>query len=475
MDLGDGHSGALRGWQRSIRANGGFWLGEGEMIPGKGGVTMDDCLAVFLEGMARRVVERVGGMVTWEGFIAEMDLTLNGITYRRSLLDRANAVRVIYSKVGDNLFSNGSAESSAWSAVGAPTTRERVTSWVTRGTYGMHVVADTDDGVQIGSGLTIVAGRAYQCQVTVNVESGEWKLAVHRGDNDDELVSIRSAGDGNDVLRSYVGEDNTYAGNVYVNLTAQENGSEIYADAAVFQLQPYRTETRWYTDDDSIEEYGRIEDVLLEAGMTDEAAGARAAKEIAERAWPRSVPPDRYDLNSGSAQFRQDGLSVLFAGYAWTLNWRHALAGGTDTASNHVSSLVSEAELVSAGSIESNSLSTQVEEKDPILIWDALEEIIDAGDGSGNRWMGGVYADRLFQYEQAPTTVAYHYRNGRLLSIHGGPIEPWFVRPGLVRLDNAPVGPGAITGNDTDDPRNIFLEEVTYTAPNSLRFRRSVL
>lgn len=465
--LGDGHTGLLRSWWHTTRAKGGYWSAGGSYH-----VSRDAMLEQFLEGMARRVVESVGGMTTWEGLVVEMDLTLDGVTYRRSLEDSANAVRAIYSKIGDNLFSDGSAESGAWAGMGTPSTIERVTTWRTKGTYGMHVVTDAaDEGTEIENGIAIVAARAYQCRVTIEVVTGTWTLAIHRSDTNAIIASSTTADTGKDVLRCNVSDDNAYAGNTYVRITASATGAEIYADAAVYQLAPQRAETEWETDDDSADEWGRIEDVLLEAGMTDSAATAKVAKEVKERAWPRSVPPDRYRIGPTE---EKDGLKIIFWGYVMTLNWRYLLAGGTDTTTAHVTSLVGESEFVTAGVVETNALSFQVEEDEPLLIWDALEEIVEAGDGSGNRWMGGVYADRLFNYEAAPTTVEYHYRGGQLLAAHGGPIEPWFMLPGLVRLDDAPVGPGEITGREADDPRNVFAEEIKYTAPDKVEFRRHV-
>jgi len=467
-DLGDGHTGRLRGWDRTIRAKGGFWEGSGTYHS-----TRDEMLEMFLEGMERRIVESVGSIVTWEGMIVEMDLTLDGITWRRSLLDRANAVRMIYSKIGDNLFSDGSAESAGWGDVGTPSTNERVTTWQTKGTYGVHVVTDdADEGVEIESGIAITAGLAYQCRVTVEVEAETWTLAIHRSDNDAILAQAVTSGTGKDVLRCYINDSNDYTGNTYVRITADAAAAEIYADAAVYQRSPYRAETEWTIDSDSIDEWGRIEDCLLMGGMTDAAASAQIQKEVNERAWLRSVPPDEYEVGDVG---REDGLSILFAGYVLTLNWRYLLVGGTDTASNHVTSLVGESEFVSAGVIDTNSLSFQVEEEEPVLIWDALEEIIEAGDGSGNRWMGGVYGGRVFNYEAAQTWVEYYYQGGKLLAVHGGPIEPWFAVPTLVRLSDAPVGPGEITGTSADDPRNIFIEEIRYMAPDGIQFRRKVI
>lgn len=543
--MGDGSTGRLRNWRRTIRAVGGFWMGTGDIDPNTRPGKMTE---MFLTTLGRRIVEKVNGKCTWEGQVVEMDLTLNGVTFRRSLLSCATAVQVIYSKISDSLFSDGSAESAAWTQVGTPSTHERVTDWVIKGTYGMHVIADAaDEGTEIENSVAIVASTAYMAGVSVEVRSGSWTFAAYRADNDNVLGSsgsspgfkaLISSTSGSDVvyksdsgettlenwiadqgnttlynptrsetatitaintatdtltlsaavpgtwaaddvlgalpstdkLTFTISEDNTYAGNIYVRITCDGAG-ELYADVATLQKSPYQVRTPWSTDGDAADERGRIEDILLEGGMTDASATAKATKEVNERAWPRSLPPDQYEVDVGP---KEDGLSFLFAGYAWTLNYLHLLAGGTDIASNHVTSLIGEAEFVSTDVIATNTLEFQVEELEPMRIWDALEEIIEAGDGTGARWIGGVYAGRKFVYEAAPTTLRYHYRGGQLLMVQGGPIEPWFALPGLAQLDDAPVGPEGITGNIADDPRVIFLEEVEFIAPHELKFRRKV-
>ena len=50
----------------------------------------------FYERLACHLVERWGGMVTWEGMIYEMDLTIGGTTRRRSLDLMANYVTASY-------------------------------------------------------------------------------------------------------------------------------------------------------------------------------------------------------------------------------------------------------------------------------------------------------------------------------------------------------------------------------------------
>jgi hypothetical protein len=91
-----------------------------------------------------------------------------------------------------------------------------------------------------------------------------------------------------------------------------------------------------------------------------------------------------------------------------------------------------------------------------------LKAIIQAGDTAGNRWNGGMYGGRTFNYGQASTVVDYHYRNGQLLDLAGGVVEPWLARPGNVYLDDMPAGPGALSGLVADDPHVFFIEEVEF-------------
>ena len=156
-NLGDGVSGTLRNWRHITKDIGGFWIATADWHGSRASMT-----EMWLNGVARRIVESAGGTTTWEGLTADLELTLDGQTYIRSLPACSNAVRAIYSKVSDNIFSDGSAESAAWAAVGTPSTRERVTTWVTRGIYGMHVVTDAGaEGVEIEAGLTIGMGLLF--------------------------------------------------------------------------------------------------------------------------------------------------------------------------------------------------------------------------------------------------------------------------------------------------------------------------
>lgn len=462
----------LPDWNRSYRDTGGCWLGGGTFDG-----TAFEMRDFFLTSLFRRIEEKYGGEVTWEGLVVEMELTHKGQKFVRSIYPMANYGKVIYQFIGPNLFTDGSAESSSWVQVGTPSTHEFSTTWFTKGTQSVHVVTDAaDEGTQIEAGLSITVGRSYLCRVSSEITSGTWILTIHRTTDDTVLASRTSAGTGKEVLTATIPESNDYGGGdtVYIRITADASSAEAFFDAAVFQLAPFRKDTKWFTDTSSLDEYGRIERILVRAGMTDAQADGKAADIVTRNAQPRSRPPDRFTTAVRGSKEQPDSLRITFGGYAFTMAWLNAVStGGTDDANNHISNLVSEAEFISAGVIATNSAQAQVEEHNPITLWDAVEDVVEMGDGAGANWMGGVFPGRVFNYEPRPTTVEYHYRNGEILTAQDGFIEPWRVRPGLCKMVDMPTEPTGVTGTTQDDPRVVWLSEVQFfAADNKVQFTR---
>jgi len=430
-------------------------------------------LDLYLNGLNRCIVESAGGKTTWEGFIAEMNLTLDGVTYQRSMLDLANVVKVFYTKISGNLFENPSVETDPWPDEGVPDTNEQSTDWAVRGEYSEWCITQggtNDEGMRVGiinAGDTIplTAEIAYQCRVSVNVISGVWMLKVKETGADATIAKAKTAGTGEQILIAEITEDNTYE-TVRVILIEKTSGAdgEIYADNAIFCYAPTKAETTWYTDSDSIATYGRIEDTLLEPERTDAEAIGKAQTELANRAYPRSVPPRK--MSTGPIR-RDESLAIQFCGYVFTLNWMQIrTTNGEHEADTHITSLVNESEFITPGEIDTNAMLCMVDVTYPTRLWDKIKDIVKAGDGSYNRWQGGVYAGRRFDYSQTSQAVTYHYNGGQLLNANYSPVAPWEARPALTCIDNMPTGPGEVTGDATDDPRNVFLEGVEFIAPD---------
>jgi hypothetical protein len=103
-----------------------------------------------------------------------------------------------------------------------------------------------------------------------------------------------------------------------------------------------------------------------------------------------------------------------------------------------------------------------------------IKGLVDLGDASDNRWLFGVWNDRLVQYQPAPTSIAYYQRVSdaaqRYLTRGGAEVKPWAMRPGNWIL-YADVLPGTMLPSVfREDMRIEFIESVTFTAPYGVEY-----
>jgi hypothetical protein len=80
------------GWQRSLRLNGGYWIGK-YTVRGK---TLEELTRMFYNELDYIVIEYVNGLVSWGGYIHEMTLNTPNASRIRSLDQVWNHVRVQY-------------------------------------------------------------------------------------------------------------------------------------------------------------------------------------------------------------------------------------------------------------------------------------------------------------------------------------------------------------------------------------------
>lgn len=84
-----------QGWKRTIRRQGGYWLGSFVLNGSE-----RDLIQAFQTWLGFHMIERDGMTPTWEGMIYELDLTLGGVTRRRSLDTLYNHVISVYDNSG---------------------------------------------------------------------------------------------------------------------------------------------------------------------------------------------------------------------------------------------------------------------------------------------------------------------------------------------------------------------------------------
>jgi hypothetical protein len=228
------------------------------------------------------------------------------------------------------------------------------------------------------------------------------------------------------------------------------------------------SETAWSEDTDSSDIYG--ESGFIESSTFDyDSTGAVAARDrrLTKGAFPRSR--EEGGLSSQVSNQEPSSLHIQCAGYVFSMNRRYYEANLAPVDLDvQIATLVAASEFVASGRLEENTTDLAVFAAEyPGRIWDLILHLIQAGDTSGNDWTGGVYADRLFNYEQAETAVTHYWRGGRLLDLGGVPVPPSMITPNIiVQLSNSPAAITPPGGATIDNPKNVLISEVQFRAPN---------
>ncbi len=182
--------------------------------------------------------------------------------------------------------------------------------------------------------------------------------------------------------------------------------------------------------------FGRKETVLYLDGFKQTTAENKLAAYIATHANPQPYP-----VGLGTST-KPDGLEVRVMGYGATASWRFLTAGdGTDADIDAwIADIVdTDCEFLQTGRISANTdqQPTTININQPV--WDVLQDLAATGiDDVPAR----LYVDngRRVNYHQIDFTPRYFQRDGRLYTSAGGSsdINPWSVRPGIVRRTNYP-------------------------------------
>lgn len=119
--------------------------------------------------------------------------------------------------------------------------------------------------------------------------------------------------------------------------------------------------------------------------------------------------------------------------------------------------------------ISTNTHQVPAYENDRASAWEVLKVVVGRGDSSNNRWLFGVFADRIAKYNAVPTTLKYQITLGdnrqRIEEIGGAEIYPWNMVSGeWVTITDFLIGkqqPSTLR----EDERNTFIEQVNFSTP----------
>ena len=106
------------------------------------------------------------------------------------------------------------------------------------------------------------------------------------------------------------------------------------------------------------------------------------------------------------------------------------------------------------------------------LAWELIQDTVLRGDASANRWLFGVYYEREAWYWQAPTAVEYTTMlsdpGQKVYDLAAVEVPYPLLRPGHWLLFADMLVGQQEPDSLRDDPRALFIERVTYAAPNAL-------
>jgi hypothetical protein len=122
--------------------------------------------------------------------------------------------------------------------------------------------------------------------------------------------------------------------------------------------------------------------------------------------------------------------------------------------------------------ISANTETVPSYEADDPLAYNYIMGMVAQGDVGYDRYTFGVYTERKAKYSQIPDDESYIWRisnGGEIYTPSGVIVRPWDVLPARwVHIPDFMIGRISDGTVIRDDPRYMFIESLTYTAPYSL-------
>lgn len=234
-----------------------------------------------------------------------------------------------------------------------------------------------------------------------------------------------------------------------------------------------RARTAVANDTASQAKYGIIEKVLSCGGSTDANATYIRDAYLAENKRSETTPTQ---ISVGGSS--DLSLKLNCVGYE---EWLKAYPYNTTTTGTTTLSVRLQAVLTADpnaiistdyGLITANTLSIPAYENDDRLALDYIMQLLTLGDTSFRRYTFGIYEGRKARYTLMPTTPTYIWRiadGGQVFTLTGDIVRPWDVLPARwAHIPDFMIGRISDNTQIREDPRYMFIESLTYTAPYGL-------
>jgi len=464
----------IKGWKDSVRDVGGFWKASGQYWDGKPELRQD-AEAFFDTRLGWHIVRLdEAGSVQWEGYIAAIELTVDGITKRRSISDIANRLRCAYTRYTGNVLTNGSGEMGTdpgthWhtaTGIQAFYTSGSLnpdlwfdTTWYTHGTRSIKVdttaLESMDGGGARFTGTAVVVADGRYCvrgDVYTNNLGASDTIRVTVNDGSNEIYGkIIATANGTYNFARVFDAPSTAAGTLNTQVFCMGNATIFKVDNVQLYQAGTQASTAWAENAASQAEWGVHEASVVCKPMTDTEATQRRDILLANWAHPRTkiVGPA-----TGS-----DGLTITCEGYIFKTAAQSVSLGGIKSCRTHIIDLIGTSPFISVGRVVANATECYIDETQPTYLWTALQDVVEVGGASNAAYIGGCYANRKFWYQYRPTTATVKFKGGRWLTMSNQPLDPQTVRPCIVFFEDVPQGGAGLSANLLDNPRYAWVAE----------------
>lgn len=226
---------------------------------------------------------------------------------------------------------------------------------------------------------------------------------------------------------------------------------------------------------ESIAKYGIWPASITGGDISDARAADNIGSYLAENAWPTNSK----NVNVGAGGNTQ--VSVDCLGYIHLYDkMTYSAAAGADInlSDKIIAALGAQLNTITNTSwarIASNVLQVPPIENRQNSGWQVIKTLLSMGDAAFNRYIFGIYANQMPIYAAAPTTLEYQQQlsdpEQKVTTLGGGRVLPWHVLPGKWLLFSDFLVGESESADLRQDPRAMFIESVTYTAPWGLQMK----
>ncbi len=127
-------------------------------------------------------------------------------------------------------------------------------------------------------------------------------------------------------------------------------------------------------------------------------------------------------------------------------------------------------------SIDYNGILIGMPEDSSRTAIEIISEAVELGGSNSNRWIFGIYENRIPHFHAFSSAIDYYYyiskSNQVILNLSEVEVEPWNIRPGkIIFIPDTYLGGFQPTTDFHTDPRIMYLEEITFTAPKTINLQ----